>query len=330
MGVGQRQAKLVEASRDGDRIVEIVLDGSERVSADLFVDASGAEAMLLGAQAGSEFESWNSWLACDRLLAASAPALKQLPAYSQVTAFESGWVGLFPLQGRTAVLGAFRSDGGDDSATVRAALAAAGLPVAGDAVVTPFHAGAQRRPWIGNCVAIGDAAVALEPLDAVQLHLIHVGLSHLIALFPVDAREMPEAMSYNAAILSHAVNVRDFQIAHYKLNGRGGEPFWDRAREAGGPASLDAKLSLFASRGQVATYDDESFEPQNWAAIFIGHGMLPRSYDHLVDDLPREEQIERLQRLLRLIADEVNQMPSVNDYLAGGPAAPEPRPAGLF
>jgi len=168
---------------------------------------------------------------------------------------------------------------------------------------------------VGNCIAVGEAAVVLEPLDAAYLHVIQLGLSRLIAFFPVEADALVEADAYNADIAAHIRNIRDFQIAHYKLNQRFGDPVWDRARDMNIPESLVYKLNLFAHRGRVALYDHESFEIENWNAILIGHGLMPRTYDPLADALPREEQIGKFKGMLHFIAEEVRTMPSLDAHL---------------
>jgi len=315
-GVEHRPATLDAIRREGDRITAIVLHDGTEIGADLFVDATGAEAALIGQMPGAEVTSWGEWLGCDRILAASAPVLRPLPAFGQVTALRNGWVGLYPLQDRTALIASYAADGTSDQDVLAEAAAAARVPVSGDVVVSSFEPGIRARPWVGNCVAVGAAAVGLEPLDAVQLQIVQIGLSNLVALWPVEADTMPEAPLYGAAMASHAANLRDFQIAHYRLNRRAGQPFWDRARDAGGPASLQAKLSLFGSCGQVPLYDDESFLAQNWSAVFVGHGLIPKSYNPAVDAVPPQEQMESFQKLLHVIAEEVRAMPTVETWLA--------------
>lgn len=172
----------------------------------------------------------------------------------------------------------------------------------------------MRKAWIGNCVAIGEAAVAAEPLDAVQLHPIHVGISNLVALFPVAAETMPEARAFNAATASHARNVRDFQIAHYRLNGRR-EPFWDAARSAAGPASLNAKIGLFAARGLVALGDDEAFQEQNWAASFVGQGLTPEGYHPVADAMAEEDLDTRMRQIRAAVETPVAGLPSHEAFL---------------
>jgi tryptophan halogenase len=295
-------------------IASVTLVGGAVIAADLFVDASGPDAVLTGKALEVPFESWSAWFACDRILAASGPRMTPLPAMSRVSAFAAGWMGMFPLQDRTPVIAAYDSKRVSDDDMLRTASVLAGLAL-GDAVVSPFAAGCRAAPWTGNCIAIGEAAAVLEPLDAAPLHLIHLGISHLITLFPVDADDLLEAQPYNEAVLSHARNLRDFQIAHYRLNERLDEPFWDRARAAEPPTSLAYKLDLFAARGAVALYEDETFQEENWIAILVGHGLIPRAHDPQADAMPREEQIQSFQRMLGFIAAEVREMPSIEAQL---------------
>ncbi|RYG10888.1 MAG: tryptophan 7-halogenase, partial [Caulobacteraceae bacterium] len=138
------------------------------------------------------------------------------------------------------------------------------------------------------------------------------GLSNLIGLFPTEAAAMPEAEAYNRAMTSHVGNLRDFMLTHYALNQRFDEPVWDRARDANLPERLKTRLRVFAARGRVPLYDDESFQQQNWAQILIGHGLIPSSYDPMVDGVPVEEQMGKVRGLLGKIAEEVALMPSLD------------------
>jgi tryptophan halogenase len=200
LGIAVTSGTIREVERDGDRISAVVLADGERVEADLFVDASGTEAALISKLDGAEFEPWSDWLPCNRTLSASAPALQPLPAFSQVSAFRGGWIALHPLRDRTAIVAVYDTQRISDQEMVDTLPILTRLAIAGDAVVSPLRPGVQKRSWIGNCVAVGEAAVALEPLDAVQLHLTHMCVSHLVTLFPVTADELPEAAAYSSAI----------------------------------------------------------------------------------------------------------------------------------
>jgi tryptophan halogenase len=300
---------------DGKRIVAVELTDGSRIEADLFIDASGAERALIGRLPGAEFESWRDLFPCDRMIAASGPRLKALPAFSQISAFRGGWIGLYPLQDRTAVTAVYSSRAVSDQDVAEQIGVLARIPVSGDAVVSELKQGGLDRPWIGNCVAVGDSAAALEPLDALPLHVAQGCVSHLMTLFPVTAEEMPEAIAYNRSIAEFVGNVRDFQAAHYKLNLRFDEPLWDRCREMKVPETLQWRIELFAARAGITLNDEETFFEQNWALSFLGHGIEPDGYDPRIDLAEDEAHIPLVQQRLRTVADLAKAMPTVEQFL---------------
>lgn len=300
---------------EDDRISAVVLAGGERVETDLFIDASGVEGALIGRLPGGEFESWSEWLPCDRVLVASAPPINPAPAYSQISAFNSGWIGLYPLQDRTAVIAVYSSRHVSDGEVVDSLPLRAKMPISGDALLSEMRCGARKQSWIGNCVAVGEAAASLDLLDSLGLHMIHSCVSHLMALFPAQAEYFPEARLYNQNVTNTGRNLRDFQCAHYRLNRRFDEPFWDQRRDIAVPPSLARKIDLFGLCGQVPLYDDETFEDRDWAALLIGSGIAPRGYEPRVDAVPDEVQLAKVQQRLRDIAAAVAGMPPMSEFL---------------
>ena len=314
-GIECRRGKIADVALDGERIKSLELDDGSRIEADLFIDASGAERVLMMRMPGAKFERWKDQFGCDRIVTASAARLKSLPAFSQISAFRGGWIGLYPLRDRTAVVAVYASDIVSDHSIPGELPLLARMLVSGDAVVAELKPGMLERSWIGNCVAVGDAATALEPLDAAQLHVVQGCISHLISVFPATAEEMPEASAYNKVMRSFAANVRDFALAHYVLNRRFDEPFWDRAREAEVPPTLRRKLDLFAARGAVALGDEETFSEESWALLMLGGGIEPDGYDPRIDLLPDEPHIEKVQQRLRAVSQLAREMPSVDQFL---------------
>ncbi len=306
-GVVIVSADAVAVERDGERVRALRLADGTAVEADLYVDASGEERVLIG-QDG--FESWSHWFPAARAITATLPRLDPPPAFARVVATRAGWVGLFPLQDHVALAGHVAAE--QDVAEL---LAEAGAGAAQSVSARPFAPGVLQRSWVGNVVAVGDAAAALERIDAVELHLIQIALSTLVAWWPVRRDAMPEAAEYDRAVAAHIGNIRDFQLAHYALATRA-QPFWQAARAAPLPEPLTARLNLFAARGIAPPFDDETFQPQDWAAILAGHGVVPESSDPAVDRTPQDEQIGKIQRLLQIVAGEVRAMPTMAEFLA--------------
>lgn len=301
--------------RRNGRIDSVRLVDGSVIEGELFVDASGPEGCLMRHVEKDNFESWREWLPCDRLMTASGPVLNPVPAFSQISAFREGWLGMYPLMDRTAMIAAYDSRHMSDDNVLLTMSAVSGLRLEGDGVATATATGRRREPWIGNCVAIGDTAVIPDALDALDLHPLHTGISYLVSLFPVDRDDMPEARIYNAKMASHAAGIRDFQISHYKLNRRFDEPFWDAVRDMHVPDTLAKKLRLFEARGIVRIEEDETFQEENWTSILAGHNLIPKAWDPLVDGSPEQEQIANFQRMLKFIASEVEAMPSLQAHL---------------
>lgn len=314
-GVETLNGRVANVNVDGERIVSVELDDGSRVEADLFIDASGAERALIMRLPGAQFQSWSDRFASDRILVASAPAFKTLPAFAEISAFRAGWIGIHPLRDRTAITAVYSSNSMPDQAIIAQLSVLARLPVTGEAVASDSKPGMLDRAWIGNCIAVGEAAVAIEPLDAISLHVAQGCISHLITLFPATAEQMPEAKPYNERIRAFASNIADFTQAHYLLNRRFDEPFWDLSRDAQATPTLRRKIDLFSARGAVSITDHETFTEQNWALLFLGAGIEPESYDPRIDLLPNEPLIGKVQQRLHAVAEHAKSMPTVDHFV---------------
>ena len=167
----------------------------------------------------------------------------------------------------------------------------------GDAVLTRFSAGRRRKVWERNCVALGAAAVELEPLAGADLHLAQIGLATFIEFFPRDATSVIEAAEYNHLMAEHADALRDFTLAHYRAGPPRQGEFWSATRSQPLPARLADKLDLYAANGRINMFDHESFEETDWAWLLLGCGCKPASF---------ELQFNLL--LARLASQEVNTL----------------------
>lgn len=301
---------------EGDRIRSLQTADGRTIEADLFVDASGAERILIGRMPGAEFHSWRQWFPCDRMIACSGPRLQNLPAFSQVSAFQKGWAGLFPLQNRTGIVSLFSSEHAADQEVAQELAILTRMPIVGEAVVSDVNSGAERQPWIGNCVAIGNSALSVEPLHGLPIHVAQGCISYLVTLFPTDNALMSEAAAYNRSMQLFGENIRDFQLAHYKLNRRFDDPLWDRARDASVPDSLQRRIDAFAARGMVVIHDEEFFDEQSWALLFVGSGLMPESYDPRIELVPDAEHIAKVQDRLRTVSELAQRMPAVEQILS--------------
>jgi tryptophan halogenase len=257
----------VEVDGSGD-ISALRLANGQRLSADLYVDCSGPEAAVIGRLAPGDREDWTSWLPCDRVLSGVMPAHPSAPALTQTTATASGWLWRAPTAAHTHAGYVYCSRFLDDDGARRALSAA--LNAITDLRIQTLRSGRRRNPWVRNCVAIGGAAIELEPLVGADLHGAQLGISTLIELFPAVAVSAVEAAEYNRIMVEYGDGLRDFTLAHYRLGTARAGAFWDAVRATPLPPRLAHKIDLFSANGRIQVYDFESFEETDWAWLLIG------------------------------------------------------------
>lgn len=316
-GVAIHQAQTAKCMLDpltGD-ISALILDDERRVGGQLFIDASGPEALLIGSMLGVPRESWRDCSPVDRIVVASGNALTSIPPYAEIRAHANGWVGLHPSRSCTHLIQAYASALCSASEALESAAAVSRLALE-NAVIKICDPGIRTRVWERNCVAIGVAACTFDPVHGVDVHAVQLGLVHLLSLFPAGQKACAaERAEFNRVSRQAYERLRDFQSAHYLLNRYEPSDFWSGAREVHASAELTHKIATFRARGEVPLFEHETFAPDSWLAQFIGHGEIPATYDPRVDCTPPELLKTELKGILRFIKDKVLEQTTHDAYL---------------
>jgi tryptophan 7-halogenase len=301
LGATERRAALAGVKLRGDGFIDVLaLDDGSMLSADLFVDCTGPRALLRG-ELDQTFEDWSAWLPCDRLLVADAAPTPDLSPLDRCIAHGAGWrwVAQSPARSSHGFAYASRRLGDDEAAQALRGFAGAEPqpPVA-------IRQGRRPEPWLRNCVALGDAATMVEPLEWTNLHLAHSAIDRLVAMMPDRDCSAVELWDFNRQCAAETDRVRDFLALHYRASGRS-EPFWRAARETAPPPSLKHTLDLFAERGRLPFYEEETFGRDSWLAVLLGQGLIPRQIDPLIEVVPPTESERAMaatrERLARLV-----------------------------
>jgi tryptophan halogenase len=313
LGVRERGTGIAEVRLRGEDgfIAALRLDDGSEVSADLFVDCTGPAATLRTAL-DPGFESWARWLPCDRILFAETPPPPEPTALDQVVALPAGWRWQAASAVRTSHGLVYASAALGDEAARAALREAAGAGPEGAPVT--IRAGRRPEPWLRNCVAIGDAAVAMEPLEWGNLHLAHSAIDRIIAMMPDRSFGAVELWDYNRQSAAEADRMRDFLILH-SAAARRPEPFWQAAASVEPPASLAHTLSLFRERGRLPIYEEETFARDSWLAVLLGQGVIPERTDPLIDAMPPAQAEQAMARMRETIAAMVPTLPTHANYL---------------
>lgn len=309
-GIKVTAARGAEIERDGEGGIAALITGGQRIAADLFIDASGAEARLMR-QLEAGFDSWRGWFHGDRILAAG-PAFTSVPPHARIEALGHGWQGLYAAQDRTRLLQVYDSRLMSDDVALQTAARTSGLKL-GDAVVSEMSPGRRLQAWTKNCVSIGEAACVFDPIDSPGLHAIQNGLVHLLALFPQGRDSRGEQAEYNHLMRHGFERIRDFQIVHSALCVHAGS-YW-RAPETALPDTLVHKLETFRACGIVPMYDEEAFPLDSWEAILTGYGLVPESCQPLAEAISDADLMAHLKRMLGYIREQVQSMNSHDAYL---------------
>jgi len=326
-GVQRVEGRIVQVrQRDADGFVEaVVLQDGRAVTGDLFIDCSGFRGLLIEEALKTGFEDWSHWLPCDRALAVPCAATTDdITPYTRATARSAGWQWRIPLQHRIGnghvYCSQFMSD--DEAAAVLLGNLD-GEPLAAPRPIR-FKAGRRQQAWNKNVVSIGLASGFLEPLESTSIHLIQMGIAHLLTYFPAAGFAAPDRDEYNREMRLEYEWVRDFIVLHYKATERNDSPFWNYCRTMQVPESLLHRMQLYASHGRVFREGDELFTKVSWLQVMHGQRVRPQAYHPLVDLLSEDEIQAYLDEVAGVIQACVDVMPSHAKFIADHCAA---RPA---
>jgi tryptophan halogenase len=290
-------------------------DGGMRVEGDFFVDCTGFRGLLIEQALATGYEDWRRWLPTDSALAVQTGPTGRLPPYTRSIARRAGWQWRIPLQNRVGNGLVFCSDyQSEDEA--RAELFD---HLDGKAMTEPrlirYVTGRRCKSWNRNVVALGLSGGFLEPLESTSIHLIQIGVTHLMQLFPFAGNFEALSARFNEQSNREFERIRDFIVLHYKLTERDDTPFWRRCRDMDIPDSLAERLELFRESAVVYEAPYDLFSVASWLFVMVGQGLVPRNYHHMGSLLGERRLRRALESLKGNIARAVANMPEHRKFL---------------
>lgn len=274
---------------DGGRVTAVMLDEDRRVTADLYLDCTGPQQLLSGGTLpGHQREDWQGWSRFNTITIAQVPQA-DWSTLDDIAADADGWRATFPLGASQLRVVAGPSGDRDE---------AEGTPVA----IAP---GRSCAPWQGNIVALGDAAIALDPALPVHLSLAHNAIGRALDLLPGRSGDPPERAEYNRLALEEGNRVRDFAALLYLRSGRS-DGVWADLSDRAPSDSLALTLDQFAARGRLPFFEQELFDSHGWLAALAGLGIRQQRIDPVAARIApdvAEAAMARLAASYRAIAD---------------------------
>jgi tryptophan halogenase len=249
------------ALRDGGGIDAIGVGGaSEGLAADLYLDCSGPQAALLSQLPEARRRTWQPFLPI-RGLQFGRPGGPVLGLEDRVALTPVGWRSeLAGRDGTQAVLAMV------EGTTEQAARAALGTDFADLVAIDPAR---TEQAWIGNVVALGDAAATFEPLGWLNLDLAHRQLALLLELLPGRDPDPRERAEFNRRAGLMADRVCDLLGAHYAAPGAAHLGPLERSPE------LERALDQYTRRGRLPFFEEMPLGVQECSALFEALGHRP-------------------------------------------------------
>lgn len=275
---------LSVVSHDNGDIAALRTQQHGDIEAELFIDCTGMQSLLLGQHYGVPLIPQQHVLYNDAALAVQVPYPADddpIASHTCSTAQSAGWIWDIGLPTRRGVGHVYASRYiSDDQA--EAELRAYIARTSGQTdIATPrklrFTPGYRQKFWHRNCVAIGLSAGFIEPLEASALAIVEMSAAMVSEELPATRAAMDiVARRFNEAFTYRWERVIDFLKLHYVLSQRRDTAYWrDNTDPAKVPERLQELLTLWQHRAPSRSdfyRIEEVFPSASYQYILYGMG----------------------------------------------------------
>ncbi len=309
-GVRRLEGRIDHVEQDANTgfITALSLASGERVEGDLFIDCTGFRGLLIEQTLKTGYEDWGHWLPTDRALAVQTGPAGPLLPYTRAAAHDAGWRWRIPLQNRVGNGLVYCSQNLSDGDAHSRLMGALDAPTIIEPRLIRYQTGRRLKSWNKNCVTLGLSSGFVEPLESTSIHLIQIGVTRLVQLFPFGGITKTIVDHYNEISRHELERVRDFVILHYKATQRDDSAFWRERRAMAIPDSLAQRIALFAEGGHAYQEAGDLFRVDSWVQVMLGQGVEPQAWHTLAQLMPAGHLNTALKGLKASIANSVGKM----------------------
>jgi tryptophan halogenase len=316
-GITRVEGKIREVRQHAESgyIESLVLESGQVIAGDLFIDCTGFRGLLIEQTLKTGYEDWSHWLPCDSAAAVQTELVGPAAPFTRSIAHDSGWRWCIPLQHRVGNGLVFSSRHIDaDSASRELMASVEGTPVTQPRVLR-FQTGRRRQTWNKNCVALGLASGFIEPLESTSIHLMMVGVTRLMHLFPFNGFDASLMKLYNEQCQSEMEKTRDFIVLHYHATERDDSEFWKLCRNMPVPDTLAQRVQLFTENAYAYQGDSELFRVDSWVQVMLGQRIVPKQYHQFARVISEAELTKYLADFRNDVGRAVANLPPHQDFV---------------
>jgi hypothetical protein len=233
----QENITKINKNEDGG-IESLQLDTGNIIKADLWIDCTGFDSLLLGKSLAEPFESYENILPNNSAWATRLPyfeKIKELKPYTSCTAYNHGWVWDIPLWSRRGT-GYVYSDRyiTDNEALkefknyliIKNPTMVANVFESLEFKKLKMRVGIHKRIWVKNVCAIGLSGGFIEPLESNGLLTVHEWLTHLIEMLKKPIVNEFAKTTFNMTCRRMFRGFAEFVALHYALSNRTDTEYW--------------------------------------------------------------------------------------------------------
>lgn len=270
----------IKLHNSGD-IASLLTDSGE-INGDFFIDCTGFSSKLLQGALGVPFKSYQDNLFNDSAVVLPTQVQQILTPETQSTALSNGWCWTIPLQNRTGngyVYSSSHLSSNDAEAELRRFLGMTESDI--ECRHLKMKVGQVDKHWYKNCLALGLSQGFIEPLEATALHLVQICIEKFAILFEKGSFSNSEQGTYNTFAQARFDGVRDYIVAHYKLNTRDDSDYWRENRNNTHVSpSLTGILNTWFKREDIAAEIQRQgigmhWDSLSWHCLLAGYGAFP-------------------------------------------------------
>lgn len=271
LGVKHQYRNITTAQKDkAGNITHVVSENGEAFSGDLFIDCSGARALLLQGLFNIDTVNVSHVLPNNCALACRLPyKTHDAPIHSstRATATPHGWIWDIALQHRRGIGHVFSTDfASKDKVENQLFDYVRQDPHLDESHFETreirFTPGYRAQFWHKNCVAVGMAAGFIEPLEATALALVEQSALFISAHLTTEPAIVKSiAHRFNRLMTHYWHEIIDFLKLHYTLSMRDDSDYWRSVSSCDNlPQTLKEKLLLWQAL-PASVYDTEMKTP---------------------------------------------------------------------
>ncbi len=283
-GVFHLERTIQDVALDANgNVSALTAENGDKIEGEFFIDCSGFRATIIQKALKEPFRPFGSNLFNDRAVAMPTPREDGIiPCETRASALSTGWAWKIPLTNRSGngyvYASAYKS--ADEAETeLRAALGL--LDADTEARHLQMNVGRIENSWVKNCLAVGLSQGFIEPLEATALHIVQATVEGFIEAFDRGGFTSQHAPEFNTQIGKRYDGIRDYIVAHYRMNQRTDSDYWrDNAANQDLSDSLKALMTCWFTGGdleaEIAEQDiSKYYSALSWHCLFAGYGTFP-------------------------------------------------------